>query len=1024
MKRRFRVAVAIALVCFAFGAHFACAQGLKLFGESGTDLDRLLLLKRVVYLVNENYVEPQRINAGDMFLGALKRLQEQIPEVRVVSPDSGSIDLIVNRERLKMSKEMMNVYSLTPALSKALVFTKKNLVSDVTDENLEFFAIQGILSTLDPHSIFLNKDMWEQTKIDTIQGSFGGVGIVIGLRNSKLTIISPLDDTPAARAGLKAGDNITRINDQSTINMDTSEAASLMRGPKDTPVVVYIMREGWDAPKEFKLIRALIKTQSVEYKELKDGIVFIRVKNFQANTTEDVRRYIKQASETIKPLRGVILDVRNDPGGLLNQAVELADLFVNSGTIVSTVNRVNKEQRREEAKDLGTFANFPMLVLANGGSASASEIVAGAIKYLDRGIVVGRRTFGKSSVQMLFDLPNDTALKLTVEKYLTANGQSLQNEGIVPDIQLDPARVDDEMLSLFGSSFHSGEEDLERHFESTNNRKQTPIDMPSYSLRYLSKKADEDMEYKPIKEPMQDYEIAFAWKMLTQSRFYDRKKMLKELSGAVEAEAAVQKQAIASALAKKDIPWATTTPAAGKGGKPASRSCQPPQVQIDVTGGADGVKAGTDALMQVKVTNNTKCTLTNFWAISQADNYDYFINQREFLFGTLPPQSTKTRSVKVKLPEFLPDRLMSFKLAFFEDETDYPLEKFKVFQVKGLKQPRFSYVYRLEDSKPGDAMQVADGWPQKGESLRLYVDVKNVGEGATKDNIVFLKNLSGLGINIKNGRAELGELKPGASKQVSFDFEIQPNFEKKEFIVELQVYDNQFLQFLTKKLVFNLEIPAPAGKYAATGGWLRVSDAHSVDVMSSATTEGWRLAELKPGSAVKALGKWGNYYKVALDDKNGSCKSGWVAATSLAAMKQVPAKLPGPVTCKLFAPPQISLAPESMVTSKVVETKFLNLKGKLRDSDSIKDLYIIVNKDKVFYQAYVDTKRDGDKPQKVSAAQAVKEADFDAILPLQKGVNNILIIARDDDNFFDQVRMVVLYKPEEAKLERLSLTTR
>jgi carboxyl-terminal processing protease len=363
---------------------------------------------------------------------------------------------------------------------------------------------------------------------------------------------------------------------------------------------------------------------------------------------------------------------------------------------------------------------------------------------------------------------------------------------------------------------------------------------------------------------------------------------------------------------------------------------------------------------------------------------------------------------------------MGLKLAFFEDEIDFPLERFKSFPVKGLKQPRFSYIYRLEnrplEGSSSSTAPISDGLPRKGESVRFYLQVKNVGDGVSKENVAVLKNLSGKEIFLKNGRAELGELKPGATKELTFDFEIRPTFDKNEVEMEVQVYDSQFGEFMTNKLKLNLLAKAPAGPFlahSAQKGYLKVPADKSVSVYAGASADqSWEIAKLPPNSLVETAGKLGNFSLVLLDSASNSCKFGWVPSSSGLQSIKIEAtakKTLRNILCHMSEPPKITLT-NKLPQEQVSTTQFVTLRGKLEDDTQVKDLYINVNKDKVFYQAY-------------SLANKGQQSDntFEAIVPLQKGVNNVVITARDKDDFFDQYRLVLLYKPEEAKVDRLTL---
>jgi carboxyl-terminal processing protease len=330
---------------------------------------------------------------------------------------------------------------------------KENYTEEVDTEELIYGAVRGMLHGLDPHSSFMTSDEYSEMKVDT-KGAFGGIGIEIGIREGVLTVISPIEDTPAFRAGVKAGDMIMKINDKSTKDMTLSDAVKLMRGPKGTNVTIWVMREGFDELKSFELTRAIIKIKSVRSRVLEEGFGYVRIAQFQENTTTELEKALEKLGSKTEELKGLVLDLRNNPGGLLQQAVRVSDLFLKSGVIVSTKGRAPGQDMSFEAKGAGTHTGFPIIVIVNGGSASASEIVAGALQDHKVAVVLGTRTFGKGSVQTIIPLADGSAVRLTTSKYYTPSGTSIQAKGIEPDII-----VGEEIKE------HIKEEDLEGHFE-------------------------------------------------------------------------------------------------------------------------------------------------------------------------------------------------------------------------------------------------------------------------------------------------------------------------------------------------------------------------------------------------------------------------------------------------------------------------------------------------------------------------------------------------------------------------------
>ncbi len=337
---------------------------------------------------------------------------------------------------------------------------EKNYVDEVDTEKLMQKAIQGMVRSLDPHSAFLPPEAFEELQVDT-HGEFGGIGIVITMKDGILTVVSPIEGTPAYVAGVLAGDRILKVDGESTQDMELWEAVKLMRGQQGTEVVITVMREGEKEPIDFTLVRDTIPIESVKSAVLRPGYGYIWVTNFRDSTTDDIRNALKKF-EKAEPLKGLVLDLRDNPGGLLNQAISVSDLFLDKGDIVSIKGRLERHTKTYQAHEGDTFGNFPMVVLINGGSASASEIVAGALQDNKRAVILGTVSFGKGSVQTVEALRDGYGLKYTIALYYTPGGRSIQAQGIEPDIvvkqrNLDEAEVKEEKRLK--------EKDLKNHLE-------------------------------------------------------------------------------------------------------------------------------------------------------------------------------------------------------------------------------------------------------------------------------------------------------------------------------------------------------------------------------------------------------------------------------------------------------------------------------------------------------------------------------------------------------------------------------
>jgi carboxyl-terminal processing protease len=345
-------------------------------------------------------------------------------------------------------------------LQKVIAAVELLYVDDIKLDKIVDKTITGLLHELDAHSSILNKETYKEMKVET-KGEFGGLGIVIGQREGALTIISPIDDTPAYKAGVESGDIIIKINEQSSINMSLFDAIKIMRGKVGTPITITVVRKSELKPIEIDIVRDIIKIQSVYAKTINDDILYLRVSSFMdMKVAAELKKYILKHKNTTK---GIILDLRNNPGGQLGQSIDTVNLFVDEGIIVSQKGKDERDNEEFEATSSTTVTNVPMIVLVNGGSASASEIVAGGLQDLKRAIVVGEVTFGKGSVQRIIPINDEgtEAIKLTIAKYYLPSGRTIQAKGIVPDVKVYPGEV----LTQEESVFRLKESNMRKHLE-------------------------------------------------------------------------------------------------------------------------------------------------------------------------------------------------------------------------------------------------------------------------------------------------------------------------------------------------------------------------------------------------------------------------------------------------------------------------------------------------------------------------------------------------------------------------------
>jgi carboxyl-terminal processing protease len=406
----------------------------------------------------------------------------------------------------RCAAESGNDYESIELFTDVLKIVQKNYVEEVDTKKLVYGAINGMLSSLDPHSSFLPPDMYKELKIET-KGSFGGLGIEITVKDGYLTVISPIEDTPAFRAGIKAGDQILKIEEKLTKDMTIIDAVKRMRGPKGSKITITIMREGFEKPKEFTLVRDIIQVKSIKFKTLDAGYGYVRIAQFQEKTDEDLlKALIALKAENGGSLKGLILDMRNDPGGLLDQAVRVAEHFVAEGELlVYTEGRDQDSKMRFTSRKGKKEIGYPIVVLINGGSASASEIVAGALQDHNRAVILGTQSFGKGSVQTIIPLSEDSGLRLTTAKYYTPKGRSIQAKGITPDIIVESLEI---TAAEKKDILNIREKDLDNHFSTEDSEEKVgkkDQELPAYKI---------DEKFKDDYQMLRALDLLKGWEIL------------------------------------------------------------------------------------------------------------------------------------------------------------------------------------------------------------------------------------------------------------------------------------------------------------------------------------------------------------------------------------------------------------------------------------------------------------------------------------------------------------------------------
>ena len=427
-------------------------------------------------------------------------------------------------EDISSAKEKEDLYRELKMFANVLDMVKRNYVEEVSAQKLIYGAIDGMLHSLDPHSSFLKPDEYKELQIET-KGSFSGIGIEITIKDGVLTVVSPIEGTPAYRAGLKANDKIIKINGKSTKNITLMQAVKKLRGKKGTKVTISIYREGWHKLKDITIVRDVIPIKSVRFHTIEKDYGYVRIRNFQKKTSGELKEALSKLEKENKGLKGLILDLRSNPGGLLDQAVKVSDEFLDEGLIVYTKGRIKGQEMKFKAHPDHGAHPYPIVVLVNQGSASASEIVAGALQDHKRAIIIGEATFGKGSVQTVIPLEDGAALRLTTALYYTPSGRSIQAKGIVPDIEVPFIPPEENKKKKDSKNHFLKEKDLKGHlpnFSELDEKKEKKSDEESEE-QLEDNATDEEKDGKKPEFTMDNQmeealRILKAWNIFAQTK--------------------------------------------------------------------------------------------------------------------------------------------------------------------------------------------------------------------------------------------------------------------------------------------------------------------------------------------------------------------------------------------------------------------------------------------------------------------------------------------------------------------------
>jgi len=1046
MRRFSKVLIFLAACCAALvltirqggdGLHVGADPNLRAATRAASskyDLSQLPIFSKTLFYVRENYFDKNRLDPKRMLVGSLDFVQRDVPEIlidRWPERDPKQVTVKVNGQQRVFSIEKVDApWSLRSTLQEIFRFVQPNLqpVPDKEEARrlveIEMAATNGMLYTLDPHSVLLDVETYKDMRTQT-QGKFGGLGIVIEMdKKNRITVKRPMPDTPAIRVGLKAKDHIVRINNESTMNMTLNEAVERLRGDVDTTVDVYVERDGMSGSKKFTITRAFIRPPAIDpaprVLTVPAGPVasqpgvpapgtkvgYFHMQHFSANSASDLADALALFDK--EHVRGIIMDLRGNPGGLYEQAQKVSDAFIKSGTLVSMVGVGGAQRKDETASDSGHEPNVPVAVLVNQNSASASEIVAGALKNLDRGVIIGEDTFGKGSVQVLFDIQSPVpfgdkseddklGLKLTTAQYLTPGDVSIQGVGVVPDIETVPMLVQKEgersWIRLQSSAHKRREADYEWHLDHPSARHgEKPMEEVSYLLapKPGDKKHAHDEDEAPVDDDEDDdasaddadqktdFLMEFARDFLAQAKGIRRHELLAAAKPFLDKVHAAEDKRLSQALEKLGVDWTTA---------PASAGAPQLALTLDMDKHADAkIAAGSNVKIHGVVKNMGSAVAYRVRASLESDSPVF--DENEMVFGKIAPGESKSYDLVVKVPasSFTRTDVIKGTLSSARPVNAVPAEV--MLNIEGKARPRFAYTYQTIDDVKGNH----DGQVQRGEQVRTLVTVKNIGMGRALHTEAVLRNgTSQEGILITAGRFDAKELAPGESKTFSFVYEVGPAFKGDEYQLELAVGDTILGESVTDKIKIKVAPSGPSPE--ASSGTVTVAR-DDIPLREAAGDGALVVGRASKGTAFKVTGKVttpaGTFTRVEIEKDR----------TAFVAMNDVKAGGTAHPEFKpewQVTPPVLTVSAPSVVTGETA-----HIKGHAFDDRVVRDVYVRVwNRDakvpmkKVFY---LSNRASGDRTK----------LDFEADVPLWQGSNMVQVFARESNEVQSLDTVVVL----------------
>jgi len=763
------------------------------------------LISRVLGIVNSLYVDNNRVIPEKMLKGSLERLSVIIAPVLTkleIKDKKAIVSVSIDQySSIFEYKKPNTVTELNNILQNVVRFVKQYLEPEEDPNTVDYAVINGFLSQLDPHSSLLVPQIYSSFSTST-SGNFGGVGMMIGIRDGELTIIAPIDNTPASRAGLRSKDRIVQINEESTINMSLTDAVKKLRGVAGTKVDIFIMRKGFTSPKKYIITRDIIEIESVEsfvFKEEDKRIGYLKVNTFQQNTMDEIDSHLEDMDYDLNDFQGLVLDLRNNPGGLLDQAIKVSDRFLSEGVIVSTAGLNPNSIKTYKAHWFRSNVKLPIIVLVNNGSASASEIVTAALKKNKRAVVLGIQTFGKGSVQQVIPFKQGSALRLTTSKYLTPGKISIQSVGVTPHVAVTPYYISNDFLYVTSPKLEHAENSLDKNFAEWGDE----VEKPETTIFYLydeeepEEDNDEETVHKELKfkRLQKDFLVQTATKIL----FKNGKKqgidnLLKTTLSYVKLVEKEEEQQIIEKFNSFAPPLDWGSYESRPKGKITSRAWLKIKRKIDGkerwVDHEGPIPADNEIRLYLEAENTGPHRISRLMAITQSKNPIF--DDRQFAFGMLRGNQSREWFIPIKIAEASESRSNFIEFRFTDEEKRNIHQSDIVLNIKEKERPEFLYGLLLSENGENGSKGNGDSVLQTGEVIAVQVSITNKGAGPSGPLTILLKNGEGRNIFLKKGRHSLKKLLPNETNKAIFRFDLKKEPDDGDLNFSLDILDKTF----------------------------------------------------------------------------------------------------------------------------------------------------------------------------------------------------------------------------------------